>query len=734
MSTTRVPLVALGLILLAASGASGAAEWPTWRGPERNGISPETGLVDRWSIDGENLLWRAAFVGRSTPIVLDGRVCALGRTGSGITKQETVACWDAGTGALRWEHKFNVYHTAVPFTRVGWAHLVGDPETGWVYASGVGGPLMALDRDGRVVWSKSLTEEAGRISGYGGRTHSPMIDGDQVILTYSNAGWGDQAPPRHRIFSYDKKTGALNWVSTPGGAPATITTQVTPVATVVNGQRLLVFGNGDGWIYAVKAATGEKVWGFQLSKQGINTSVAVDGTRVFAASGDENIDEPTMGRVVAIDATGTGDITKTGELWRARELKAGFASPLFHAGRLYVVDDSANLFALDAATGRTLWEHSLGTVGKAAPVWADGKLYATEVNGKVHILRPEAERAVTLDTEEIRTPEGRPAEIYGSPAIAYGRIYISTETGIICIGDRSKPFEAARDAGGRPAEKAPAGEGPAAALLVHPAEVILRPGQAQAFAVRAFDAKGRPLPGGGGTWSLEGLAGSLDANGTFTPDPGRPRQAGKVVLKSGDLAASARVRVFGDLPWSEDFESIEPGKSPAGWIGAGTRFVVRERDGGKVLAKPFMDQGLERQHLYIGPPAMSGYTIRADVLGSQKGRKRPDVGLIAGGYTLDLMGNHQRLQVRDWYELRFEKTIDFPWEPDTWYTMLLRVDVAGGKATVRGKVWPRGGPEPEAWTIVAEDPVPVTQGSPGLYGYSAADIFFDNIKVTENGK
>ena len=102
--------------------------------------------------------------------------------------------------------------------------------------------------------------------------------------------------------------------------------------------------------------------------------MAVDGTTVFAAHSEENIDTPVMGRVVAIDATGTGDVTKTHERWRVEELGGGFPSPTFHDGVLYVVDNSANLLALDAKTGKELWRHKLGTVGKGSPAWADGKL------------------------------------------------------------------------------------------------------------------------------------------------------------------------------------------------------------------------------------------------------------------------------------------------------------------------------------------------------------------------
>lgn len=739
----RAVLPGLALLLAAAAATTTltAAEWPGWRGPRQSAVSPETGLVSRWSPEGENLVWRADLVGRSTPVVFDGRVCANGRAGEKIDMHEVVACFDAGTGRKLWQHRLDVYNTTVPFNRVGWASVVGDPETGNLYAHGVAGLLVAFDREGSVVWSRSLTEEFGFYSGFGGRTHTPAIDEDRLILSFANVGWGEQAgPPRTRTFAFDKRTGDVLWASTPGQSPFDLNTQTTPVVAVVGGRRLLIEGNGDGWIYALKARTGEKVWGFQLSKSGMNTTVAVDGSTVYASHSEENVDTPNMGRVVAIDATGSGDVTKTHERWRADELGAGFPSPLVHDGRLYVVDNSANLFALDAASGKQLWKHKLGTVGKSSPVWADGKLYATEVNGRFHVLAPKADGVEQLDMDEISltdTAGTRYAEIYGSPAVAYGRVYFATEAGLFCLGDKAKPFKVTPDRPAALAEEAPAAGAAPAVVQVVPAEVLVKPGEAVRFELRAFDARGRALGKvDAAEWTLEGLAGDL-ANGSFTPAAGRS-QAGKVVAKAAGpggqaLSAAARVRVVAPLPWSEDFEAIEPGKNPPWWIGAGSKFVVQEKDGGKVLAKPPVKVGLDRSDVYLGPATLTGYTIQADLLGSIKGRRRPDLGLINSGYTLDLMGAHQKVQLRSWAsDLRVEKSTPFPWDPDVWYTMKLRVDQQGDRALVRGKVWRRGEPEPAEWTVTAEDPHPIRQGSPGLYGYSAADLYYDNLKVTVN--
>ena len=728
---SRTGLKIAGVLLMASAGFRDvpASDWPSWRGTTQNGVSLEAGLISNWSVDGENLIWKADFIGRSTPIVLNGRVYVIGRVGRDVTEQERVACFDAGTGELLWEQRFNVFHTTIPFNRVGWASPVGDPETGNVYAHGVGGLFFCFDGDGKILWSRSLTEAFGRISGYGGRTHTPVVDGDLVIISYLNSSWGDQRPGRHRYFAFDKRTGEVVWISTPGGPPKD-TTYSTPVVAVINGQRLLIGGNADGAIYAMKVRTGEKVWGFRLSKRGINSSVVVDGTKVYAAHSEENVDNTSMGRVVCIDGTGSGDITKTHEVWRFDGYFAGYTSPVVYGERVYIVDNSANLYCLDAEAGKVYWEHSIGTVGKGSPVWADGKLYATEVNGGFHIVQPGDGGARSLDVEKIETEEGRPAEIYGSPAIAYGRVYFTTEEGLYCLGDKTSKFSPAPAPLPPSPEQASDKNAAPAHLQVVPAEVLTQPGETVAFSVRAFDDKGRFLRQIEAGWSPGGLVGTIDKGGRFTPDKGRGGQVGMLSAKVGELTGSARVRVVSALPWAEDFESVDMNKSPDHWVGAAGKFSVQVIGGNRVLVKPPARRGLDRANAYLGPPTMKNYTIQADLMGAKKRRRRPDMGLIANRYTLDLMGNHQWLQVRSWAsDLRMAKTVDFQWEPDVWYTMVMSVEVAGDRAVVRGKVWRRGEPEPEAWTITAEDPLPNREGSPGLYGYSPVEIYYDNLKV-----
>ena len=276
---------------------------------------------------------------------------------------------------------------------------------------------------------------------------------------------------------------------------------------------------------------------------------------------------------------------------------------------------------------------------------------------------------------------------------------------------------------------------PAVTILLAPAESVTA-GEAVQLRVIGFAASGSRMLAGPGLdveWTLAGLAGTLQ-KGLFTPDKNAGAQAGIVSAQVGEMKATARIRVIPALPWTEDFEGITLEKIPTHWIGATGKFFVRENPtssaSNKVLVKTPVQRGLNRSNVYLGPPTMKDYTIQVDLMGTKTKRRLPDMGLIANRYTLDMQGRHQRLQIRSWAsDLRMAKTIDFPWEIDVWYTMKMQVEVVDETAIIRGKVWRTGEPEPEDWTLVAEDPKPNREGSPGIYGYSPTEIYYDNLKV-----
>ncbi len=717
------------LLILFISVPAVANDWAEWRGPARDGISLEKGLPTKWSPTGDNVAWKVPYGGRSAPIVVGNHVYLQNTAGKGETEQERVMCFNADNGKLLWEHRFNVYLSDVPPHRVGWASPVGDPLTGNVYVFGVGGTLIGLTKDGKVLWERSLGEDFGLLTTHGGRTVSPIIDGDLVIVSGVTFQWGEHGRGAHRFMAFDKKTGETVWISAPGGRPYD-TTYAPPIIVNVNGTRLLIQGASDGVVHAIKPQTGEPVWKYEISKRGLNTGVVVHGNTAILTHSEENLDSSEMGMMVAVDAASKGEIKKAQAKWILYGWQGGFSSPVLDGDRLYHVDNGANIAAFDVNTGKQLWLHNLGTIQKASPVFADGKLYVGTENGKFFILKPSATGVEVLDEDQLGT-EALPEAIIGSVAVSNGRVFIVSDSNLYAIGKKTPQHVG-------PAT--PALEtAPASATVAHvqviPTELILKPGAKASFRVRLFDDRGVFIrEESGATWSLNKLQGTLE-NGQLTVASDAISQAGSVKATVGSVSGSASVRVFPPLPWNETFDSYAVNTLPPTWVNTTMKFAVREINGAKVLAKTIEGSSLlSRARAYFGPSDLSNYTVEADVNATQKRRQQGDAGVIAQRYVLTLYGNSQTLHIEPWQpETGRTVSIPFAWKPDTWYRMKLQVEnLPDGKTRARGKVWLVSEAEPAAWMIERIDPIPNRQGAPGVFGNALAELYFDNVKVYAN--
>ena len=719
--------------MLAFINTALTADWPLWRGLNSDGVSQEIGLPSTWSPEGENLIWKQSIGGRSTPIVLDGRVCiiTLAEPHEPSKWQERIVCLDVLTGNIKWDFRYKVFLTDIPHHRVGWASLAGDPESGFIYSNGIEGMVHCLDSDGRVVWSRSFSEEVGRISGYGGRTVSPTIDGDLLLINFLNAGWGSTTIPRDRFYALNKNTGETVWISTPGGAPKDTTYNV-PVVKIINGRKVLMSGNADGAIYGLSLNTGEKLWGYPLSKRGINSSVVVQGNRLYASHSEENVDESTaMGRLICLDVSKIKN-GKPKLLWEVDGFTAGYASPAIWDNYLFQVDNSANLVAFNTMTGKEFWKFNIGVMQRASPVVADNKLMVADVDGKFHILQLRGNQTPLItDLEEFQNVDGSAVPINGSPAISNGRLYLLTENNLYCIGNKLNLTNKKGNKSLEDKDKQVSGTSNKDILVV-PGEVILSPGQEKEFTVNEIDSLGginQIMP----QWSLKNLKGTVSSSGVVNLSKDNIPQAGLIIGVIGNTSYKARISSRPKIPFKEDFESYQDGSVPPGWNSTKGRFKIVSREGNKVLKKLSNNPRSWRTMVFMSKPISSGYEITAEMLATEQKRRLPDMGLIAQRYILAVMGNRQELQIRSWLsELgHFSKTIKYPLDPNAWYHMKLRVenDLVGAGGKILGKIWKKGTLEPSEWSIEAKDPIVHKQGSPGIYGYSSAEILYDNIAV-----
>src|SRR5438876_2749339 len=467
-------------------------DWIHWRGPEQNGVSRDVGLPESWSLDlndpNSNFVWKAPYGCRSTPLVMGGRVYIIGNDGAGVQNGERVVALDAATGKLLWEYKFNVWHTDIVSSRVGWANLAGDPDTGRIYAHGVQGLMLCLDAaSGKLIWQHSLTEEYGRVSGYGGRIVSPLVDEKLVIVGMINASWGDYARGGCRYVAFDKNDGSVVWWSDPCGQIKG-TYYSNPIVKVINGQRLLITGAADGDLIALHVHTGVKAWSYPVAETVLNASPVSDGKLVYISQGEESPAAEVQGRIVCVDATAI-EAGHPKWVWDDTGVKAGLASPLLFDGKLCVPDDSARLHCFDAQSGKKLWTQKYGTVSRGAAVWGDGKIFVMDVFARFHILRPEERRCRELFQLYFPAHSGGQVETNGTPAIADGRIFVPTSEGLYCVGKRDAKPPSREGTSGLEAIEAPSNK-PAAHLQIVPADVVLAPGGSASFQARLFDADG----------------------------------------------------------------------------------------------------------------------------------------------------------------------------------------------------------------------------------------------------
>jgi len=751
------------ILCLAASitvvSTSVASDWSHWRGPWQTGASPEKNLPAKFSLDPKdpenNLVWRAPYGSRSTPLILKGRVFIINNVGKDITEQERVLCLDEQTGKLLWEHKFNVWHTDIVSARLGWTNLAGDPATGNVYAHGTQGSLIAFSPEGKILWERSLTEELGRISGYGGRIVSPVVADDLVILSMNNSSWGDQAKGSTRFVALDKNNGKVVWWAEPVGPPKD-SYYSNPVVAVIGGRKQVIGGTGEGHIVGLDLATGKTLWKYHIGTAMVNASPVVQGNYVYAAHGEENYSNNLLGRIACLDASEIKD----GEpkvVWSRDGIRARYASPLIEGNRVYFTDDIGKMQCFDAKTGKKLWAFSYGRNARGSAMYADGKIYVGEVGATFHILEPSDKKCKRLFEMEFFSKDGRfDIEINGTPAAANGCVFFSTSEETYCIGTPEGRKGSAKVEPVK--ETVTKGSGPAS-VQIYPAEVTMYPGETLALEARFHDEYGNAMESKEKLeWSLPtpklppGVKGSPPPlkgtinDGKLMVDPKVPNQGGYVLIKAGKLTGKARIRVAPRYPYSQDFEKIPDGAVPGGWVNTQGKWYVKTlKDGNKVLAKVTSKASplFARGNAYIGEPTDKDYTIMADLMGGKAGTDLPDMGLIANRYTLMLAGNIQKLRIVSWDALpRVDITMPFNWQPGVWYTMKLTVESSGGKAVAMGKCWKKGEPEPKEWLIRANDPVANETGTPALYGYvtgildtgEGTDIFYDNVRITPNKK
>lgn len=418
----RFPRLAgwLGLTLaLAGPPNVPAADWPAYRGPQGDGISPET-IPPSWPATGLKRLWRADTPGGfSSFVVADNRAFTVVNEGAGNAAAETCVAFDAATGKRLWA------------TPTGRAQYPGGGDSGAAGNRGGDGPRSTPATDGQRVWVYSsalvlhcLDAATGRglwqkdiAAAHAGRNIdwksalSPMVEGPLVLI----AGGG----PGQALLAFRKDTGALAWKS--GDAPMTY---ASPVMATLHGQRQAIFLLQSGLV-AVHPQTGVRLWDFPVPHRTATAcSPVVAGDLVFCTAGYE-----VGGTVCAVSRQ--GDTFAAREVWRHRgnaRTASLWSTPVHHAGHLYGMISfkqygDGPFKCLDLRTGDVRWQQP--GFGAGNVILAGQHLIALSDDG--HLVLVETNPEAYREKGRFKAIAGK---CWSTPALANGRLYVrSTKEG-----------------------------------------------------------------------------------------------------------------------------------------------------------------------------------------------------------------------------------------------------------------------------------------------------------------
>ena len=406
MKTSRLLTIvaAFGIYSLPVSGA----DWPQWRGPQRTGISPETGLLKQWPAEGPKLLWQVNGIGDgySTPSVVGSRIYIMGNRGM---NNEFVQALSVEDGKPVWSTR--VGNVGNPGQQPSYPMSRSTPTVDGdvLYALGSGGDLVCIQlATGEVLWRKSLRGDFGGLPGNWAYAESPLIDGDVLVATPG----GSEAT----LVALEKKTGAVKWKSAVPGGDAAAYASATVTDAAGRKQYVQFLDKG---VVGVDAKTGEFLWRYARTSTGpanIASPIAHDG-HVYSTNSRR-----FGGALVQLKATADGVAAE--EVYFERAVPNTLGGQILLDGYLYGTNQEG-LVAAEFASGKISWQ---AEGGPGSVLYADGHLYVHWESGRVSLV--EANPGAFREKGSF-TPLNPPEHLLGPremawayPVVANGRLYI----------------------------------------------------------------------------------------------------------------------------------------------------------------------------------------------------------------------------------------------------------------------------------------------------------------------
>jgi outer membrane protein assembly factor BamB len=418
--------VAITLLSLPAV-ALRADDWPQWRGPNRDGVCNEAGLMESFPAEGLKVRWRAPVGwGWSSPVVAQGRVYVADSEVVQPTPKERLHCFDEATGKAIWTHAYEAAYPDWAYDPKQESGPVATPivQDGKVYTVGRLGHLFCLDaRTGDVRWQKNLETEYQVVWSPG--TPSPLIEGDLLILLIGGK-------PDACVVAFHKDTGAEVWKALDESL-----TFSSPIVITSGGKRQLIVWTQES-VTSLDPATGTSYWRQRL-----------------LTSGDYAVSTPVFhkdrlligGLMFQLDP----DKPAATVLWPAskapaRRILSHTSTALFRGDHLFSARSSGELVCLEASTGKQVWESAAVTDlkngasihltpnGDSAFLYTDkGELIRAQLTSQGY---HELSRVALL---EPTFPFGGRNVVWPAPAYANRHMFVRNSKELICASLAAQP-------------------------------------------------------------------------------------------------------------------------------------------------------------------------------------------------------------------------------------------------------------------------------------------------------
>jgi len=410
-----------------------ALDWPQWQGPDRNAISKEQGLLKEWPQNGPALVWKIKGLGGgdAAPSVASGKIYGMGHRG----EDEVVWALSEVDGKEVWSVRIApALKQKMPQGKEG-PGCTPTVDGDYLYVEGLAGDVACLQtKDGKVVWQISLQKDFGGQLPTWSFRESPLIDGNNVIVTPGG--------PDAILVALDKLTGKTIWKSQfptnsesgEAGGPRGVfgAAYSSPIAFDFEGQREYAQVTAKALI-GVSAADGKILWSYKkpANSHGINCATPIyhDGF-VFAASA-----YGAGGGLVKLSKDANGDI-KANEVFFTKKMQNHHGGVILYENCLYGANggnEGGSLVCIDFKTGNVLWDSKESAGDKAAKgsvAMAEGRLYYRTEGGTVYLIEPSSKQYI--ERGHFEQPDRTQLPAWAHPVIANGKLYIRDQNTLFC--------------------------------------------------------------------------------------------------------------------------------------------------------------------------------------------------------------------------------------------------------------------------------------------------------------